>query len=136
MNLMTHPAVLVGLGGACGSIGRYYIGRWLNLRAGHGIPWGTFVVNVLGSFLVVVFALILLQRVRPELRSAYLLLGTGFCGGFTTFSALELETFQLAQEGAWPLAVAYLVGSIVAGMVAVLVAVGLVRLLCGPSAPT
>lgn len=135
MDRLLHPAILVGIGGAVGSIGRYYIGRWLNLRAGHGIPWGTLTVNVIGSFLVTLLALFLLERARPELRSAYLIFGVGFCGGFTTFSAYEWETFQLIQEGAWRLGLGYLFGSLAAGMLAVLIAVGMVRWLFGPPPP-
>ncbi len=135
MEWTTHPAFLVGVGGAIGSVGRYYMGRWLNLRAGHGLPWGTLTVNVIGSFLVTLLALLLLERARPELRSGYLILGVGFCGGFTTFSAYEWETFQLFQEGAWRLGFAYLFGSLLTGMLAVLVAVGLVRWWLGPPPP-
>lgn len=135
MEKLTHPAILVGIGGAVGSIGRYYIGRWLNLRAGHGIPWGTLTVNVIGSFLVTLLALFLLERARPELRAAYLIFGVGFCGGFTTFSAYEWETFQLIREGAWSLGLGYLFGSLAAGMLAVLAAVGVVRWLFGPPPP-
>jgi CrcB protein len=135
MNGLLHPALLVGLGGACGSIGRYYIGRWLNLKAGHGIPWGTLLVNLLGTLGVVVFALVLLQRAKPELRSAYLLLGTGFCGGFTTFSAFELEVFELVREGNWHLALVYFLLTVVGGGLAVLLATTMVRWISGPPAP-
>src|SRR5262245_3484428 len=84
---VSHPIVLVGIGSAVGGVLRYYLGRWVDERWGAtGFPWGTFVINVSGSFVLVVIALLVVERLPPQYRWAYLLLGTGLCGGFTTFS--------------------------------------------------
>src|SRR5262245_47786024 len=86
-HLLIHPVVLVGFGGAVGSLLRYYLGRWIDARAGgSGFPWGTFAINVSGSFILGVVGLLVTERLPPDYRWAYLLLGTGLCGGFTTFS--------------------------------------------------
>ena len=119
----THPVVLVGLGSAVGGVLRYYLGRWVDARAGGtGFPWGTFAVNVSGSFVLGVVALLVTERLPPEYRWAYLLLGTGLCGGFTTFSTFEWETFQLVRDGSHWLAAANVVGSVAAGLAGVVLA--------------
>jgi len=83
----------VALGGALGSAARYGVGvataRWL----GAGFPWGTLIVNVAGGLAIGVLA------ARTEQADALrLLLGVGFLGGFTTFSAFSLETVRLMQQ--------------------------------------
>ena len=88
--ILTHPVALVGYGSAVGGMLRYVVGRWIDTRPGAGsFPWGTFAVNVSGSFILAVLALVVLERAAPGRREVYLLLGTSFCGGFTTFSTLE-----------------------------------------------
>ncbi len=128
--VVAHPIVLVGLGGAAGSVLRYYLGRWIDVQAGgSGFPWGTFAINVSGSFILGVVGLLVTERLPPEYRWAYLLFGTGFCGGFTTFSTFEWETFKLIRDGSVWLAVANVVGSVVAGMLGVVLAVAAVSAL-------
>ena len=75
-----------------------------------------------------VAAVIFLERLPPEHQNWYLLIGTGFCGGYTTFSTFEWETFRLVRDGSWPYALANVVGSVLAGFVGVLLGVLLVRL--------
>jgi len=87
----------VALGGALGAMGRYWISGWLN-NAEHPIPMGTLSVNVLGSFLMGVCFVLILEKARlsPELRP---LLMVGFLGAFTTFSTFSLETVAMIGEG-------------------------------------
>jgi CrcB protein len=121
--LFNHPVVLVGIGGAVGSVLRYYLGRWVDARAGGlAFPWGTFAVNVSGSFVLGVVALLFVERL-PDYRWASLLLGTGLCGGFTTFSTFEWETFQLVRDGSLGLALANIAGSVAFGFLGILLAV-------------
>ena len=105
--------VWVAIGGAAGSCLRY----WFSLTVGplttaQGFPWATFAVNVLGSIgLGMVFVL-------AEGRSWFgadlrLLLGTGVMGGFTTYSAFNLESIGLMQNGAWGRAALYMGGTVV-----------------------
>jgi CrcB protein len=91
-------ALLIGCFGFIGTLSRYYLQGFVQRLSGTTFPYGTLAVNVIGSFLVGFLATLLLERAAssPIWRSAILI---GFCGGFTTFSALAYETFELARTG-------------------------------------
>ena len=84
-----EPFVLVGLGGAIGSIFRF---RFSKLQPVHGVPAGTALVNILGSF---AFSLAVFTSLTGDL---YALIGIGALGGFTTFSAFSFETFRMLED--------------------------------------
>ncbi len=112
---------LVVLGGALGTLTRFGISDSL---PHHGLfPLATFIVNVVGSFALGVLLAALLTRRAESLR---LFLGTGFLGGFTTYSALAVETETLLRGDHVVLGLAYAVASVIAGLAAALtgVAVG------------
>lgn len=122
--LLTNHVAVLALGGAAGTNARYYLGRWLNEATWtRGFPLGTFVINVSGSFLLGLIAVVIQERLPPHHQNWYLLLGTGFCGGYTTFSTFEWETYKLLQDGSWWLAVANVLGSVLAGLAAAFLAV-------------
>jgi CrcB protein len=114
---LTYPTTLLLSGGALGTWARYGVSAWFKDRGwGETVPWGTFAINVTGSLVLgAAFVLIDPQR-HPERGKWLLLLGTGFCGGYTTFSTFSLEMFELAlvRQRPW-LALAYAQGSVIAG---------------------
>ncbi|MFZ4056595.1 MAG: fluoride efflux transporter CrcB [Ferruginibacter sp.] len=109
------PFLLVAFGGALGSIARYGLSLLLN---GKSFPWATLSVNIVGSFIIGVVAAIALanENFNNQWR---LLLATGICGGFTTFSAFTLENLQLIQEGKWLQMATYTSLSLLGGLIAV-----------------
>ena len=93
---MLKSILLVGTGGFAGSALRYVISRFLDTSTTSGFPFGTFIVNILGSFLI---GIIIASALSNNLdQSTKLLLATGFCGGFTTFSSFSYEFFSLLQN--------------------------------------
>ncbi|HET6502717.1 MAG TPA: CrcB family protein [Amycolatopsis sp.] len=124
-----HGPVLgvIALGGGLGALARYGLAEWLPTRPGH-FPWATFFTNVLGCLLIGVLMAVITERrgvhhlVRP-------FLGVGVMGGFTTFSTYAVEVRGLVQPGTVGLAFAYLAGTFVAAMLAVVTGVAATRAL-------
>ncbi len=107
---------LVALAGGGGALARFALDGVIQDRSDSPLPWGTFVINVSGSLLLGLLAgLALSHSVSGDAR---LIAGTGFLGGYTTFSTYAYETARLAEDGANALAVANLIGSVVAGLAA------------------
>jgi CrcB protein len=109
-----HPWLLVALGGALGSVLRYALGRWAG-----GQPVATLAINVAGSFALALVVRLFQETAGAENPALVQLLGSGFCGGFTTFSTFEVETFRLLREGRALAAFAYVTVSVIAGFAAV-----------------
>lgn len=106
----------VAAGGATGSLLRYLLAQWLP-RASGAFPVSTLAVNVVGSFLIGVFARMFAAADEHVLARAALMVG--LCGGFTTFSAFSAEVVALAQEGRTGRAALYIAVSVVTGIAAV-----------------
>ena len=118
---MMKNFLLVFIGGGFGSGLRYLIGKYLNSSLG-GFPIGTFTVNIIGSLLI---GLILGYAAKENSLSQnqVLLLATGFCGGFTTFSAFAQENFQMLKTGDIMQFSIYTISSIVVGLIAVFIGI-------------
>jgi fluoride exporter len=110
--------LLIGLGGALGAVSRYMVQGWVQDFVGGRFPWGTFVVNISGSFLLgVVFALAMDRAIlTPDVRVPLMV---GFIGSYTTFSTLMLESWTLVEEGDIVRMLGNLALSVLIGMVAV-----------------
>ncbi|MDR1116004.1 MAG: fluoride efflux transporter CrcB [Tannerella sp.] len=123
---MIKEILLVGLGGGVGSILRY-LGSVYSCKIFHtGFPAGTFLVNILGCFIIGL--LIGLAEHQHTLNDNHrLLFITGFCGGFTTFSAFSSESLKLFETGNLLLGVFYIAISVLTGISAVWLGIWLVK---------
>ena len=113
-----HPAQIVGTGGAIGALCRHYLSKWVDSE---DFPSGTFTVNTIGSF---VLASITFLGINHEFM---LLLGTGACGSFTTFSSFSFETVRLWETGDHTRAMINAGGNLVGAFLAIGVAWALIR---------
>jgi len=112
------PGVGAGLvaAGAAGAVARYLVTRAVQLRTRSDIPWGTVVVNVTGAFLL---GLVTGAGIYHGLtETPRIVLGVGFCGAYTTFSTLAVETVRLVEAGKVADAARNLAGSVAVGLVA------------------
>jgi len=106
--------IAVAVGGALGSVARFWLTGAMTALTGPRFPWGTLLINVAGSFVIGLVASVTLTPARismhPDIR---IFLMTGVCGGFTTFSAFSLQTLDLLQTGDAVPAFGYAIGSVV-----------------------
>ncbi|HEX5014754.1 MAG TPA: fluoride efflux transporter CrcB [Candidatus Limnocylindrales bacterium] len=120
--------MLIALGGAAGAVARHLVDSTVSQRAAGAFPWGTFVVNVSGSFVLgMLFALATERGVLPASIRAPVMIG--FIGAYTTFSTFMLESWRLLEDGASGLALVNIVGSCVLGVVAVFLGLSVGRAL-------
>lgn len=120
---MLRQFLLVALGGALGSALRYLTALLLARHYTGSIPLATLVVNLVGCFLIG-----LLIGLCSDMTHLRLLFITGFCGGFTTFSTFTAESYSMFREGAYGLALLYIAGSVLIGLLALWLGICLSRL--------
>jgi CrcB protein len=112
--------IWVAVGGAIGTLGRYWLAGLVSRAIGENFPWGTFVINVTGSFVIGFFATLTGPDGRifapTDVRQFVMI---GICGGYTTFSSFSLQTLNLINDNQWFYAGANVVLSVVACLVAV-----------------
>ena len=112
-----QAVLLIFFGGGVGSLLRYGLSRWINNTVITEFPLGTFLVNIIGCFLIG-FIIYYVERYGEHAQQWRLLLVTGLCGGFTTFSAFSLENVQLLTDQRIFIFLAYTAGSVILGLLA------------------
>jgi CrcB protein len=112
-----QAVLLIFVGGGIGSLLRYALSRWVNNTIISHFPFGTFMVNMIGCFLIG-FIIFYTERYQEHVQEWRLLLVTGLCGGFTTFSSFSVENVQLINDGRAGVAFLYSIGSIALGFLA------------------
>lgn len=122
---MIKQLLLVFVGGGFGSMLRFFIGKFLN-NSQNGIPYGTFAANIIGSLLI---GIILGMAAKNDSLTSNqtLLLATGFCGGFTTFSTFAYENHILLKSGDFTSFAIYTISSFVVGFLAVFLGIFLTK---------
>jgi len=124
---MVKMILLVGSGGFVGSIARFLIARHIELKYLTSFPFGTLTVNVAGSLLIgLLYGLSVKNVVSPEMR---LLLATGFCGAFTTFSTFSYEFLTLMQDNQVFYATLYAGGSLLLGFFAAWLGINITKVI-------
>jgi CrcB protein len=112
--------LLIALGGALGSVTRFFLSGVVATHWGETFPWGTLAINVTGSFVIGFFSTLTGPDGRwfvpAEGRQFFM---TGICGGYTTFSSFSLQTLALANDGQWLRAGGNIVGSVTLCLIAV-----------------
>lgn len=123
---MTKAIILVGIGGAIGSMLRYVNSVVVAKYIQSPFPFATFIANILGCFIIGLLMGILDKQnlTSPELRLLFI---TGFCGGFTTFSTFSSENISLLQSGQTLTAILYITASVILGLLAVWAGISIVE---------
>lgn len=125
---MLKSLLIVGVGGFLGTIGRYLVTRHFQVVSSSVFPWGTFVVNIVGSFIIgVVYGIS--EKANVLSGEWRLFLAVGFCGGFTTFSSFANDSLMLLQGKEMLQFTAYASLSFALGLIAVFVGRSLMRLI-------
>ena len=120
-------AIGVGAGAACGAVLRYLLDQAVSRRRDFVFPAGTWVINISGAF---VLGLLVGLAAHHGLDSQVVaVVGTGVCGGYTTFSTFSYESIRLTEEGSWVIAMGNIAGSLVTGLIAASLGLGLALLL-------
>ncbi len=125
---MMRQLLVVAAGGATGAVMRWLMASSIQRMAGGAFPWGTFVVNALGSFLLGFLFVWLIERSGTS-ELIRLALTVGFLGAFTTFSTYSLESVRLLQEGAFTMAFGNIIGQVVLCLMLTWLGVQLARVL-------
>jgi CrcB protein len=110
--------LMVGIGGFLGAIVRFWVGGYVGAKLGTRFPYGTFLINCTGSFLIGFIITLLAEKTHWNPNWRYLI-PIGFIGAYTTFSTFEYETFRVIQDGELLIALVNVVLSVIVGFLAV-----------------
>ena len=123
---MIKSLLIVGTGSFIGGAMRYLLSTLMKSVCGQGFPWGTLMINLLGCFLFGMLFAVFGKSSATD-NTLYLLLTTGVCGGFTTFSTFANESVQMLQQGnTWGF-VGYVATSVVAGLALIALGYGVAK---------
>lgn len=118
ISAMIKSMIIAGCGGFVGTCCRFLIGKWSSAMFHSSFPLGTFLVNIIGCFIIgLLFGL--LEKANLMTPGKNVLLITGFCGGFTTFSTFADDMWELGSKGDWGTFAAYLAASVIIGILLV-----------------
>ena len=118
----------VAAGGAIGTVARFFVSGVVANAFGQTFPWGTLIINVTGSFLIGAFVgLFATKWDLPQVARVFLTVG--ICGGYTTFSTFSLDAWYLIERGQTAASTAYMLGSVVLSVAALVAALHLIRAL-------
>ena len=125
---MIVNVLLVALGGGIGAVTRYAVSLWAAARLGTSFPYGTFIANVVGCFIIGIFMTIVTEKF---IANSYwrLLITTGFLGGFTTFSSYSYETFKLLENTGINAAFYNIAANLISGLLATWLGIKAIRIL-------
>ena len=123
---MIKQLLIIGLGGGAGSMLRYAVQKLFNPQLSTAFPTGTFLVNIAGCFLIGILWS-LFSRNMSWSEDNRLLLMTGLCGGFTTFSAFTMEGIGLLKENKTTLFLIYVIASVAGGLLATLIGIRIAK---------
>ena len=120
--------IAVAVGGALGAMARYAVSTWIFQVSSHKFPYATLTVNVLGSFVMGILFVVIIERsaLPVEMRSLWMI---GFLGAFTTFSTFSLDALGLWQNGHLFMALLYVLATVVLCLLAISSSIWLTRLL-------
>jgi len=129
---MIHNLLMVAAGGAIGASMRFLTGHWVMRLIGPGFPWGTMIVNIVGSLAMGVIAVIMMEKFPGSWGRWAPFAMTGVLGGFTTFSAFSLDAFTLYERGRYLAAAVYVGGSVALSIAALLIGFYVARAVLAP----
>lgn len=127
MSISPLSLFIVGIGGAAGSILRYVVTVLMQSHSSSGFPYGTLAVNVVGCFVIGLLIGASIHKPNAISENLRLLFATGFCGGFTTFSAFSGETLAFMDKGEFGIAAVYVTSSLALGLVGTFIGILTVR---------
>lgn len=118
--------LLVAVGGALGSVGRYLTGILMTRLLGMAFPWGTLTVNIVGSFAIGFLTELVSRKLNASMEMRLFII-VGVLGGFTTFSSFSLDTMALVERGATAAAIVYVLSSVCLSLMATFAGLGVGR---------